>query len=92
MRAPTTERRATEVAAQHAEGVAGLDRGIERLKEAIAENERLLRRPQPAAWDVIERHPAPTKREWPAWAERALDWALALALGIGLGWLAAQRF
>lgn len=90
MSAPTTERRATEVAAKHAEGVAGLDRSIDRVREAIAANERLLRRPA-ADWQ-IERHPAPTKREWPTWAERVCDWALALALGIGLGWLAAQGF
>ena len=90
MSAPTTERRATEVAAQHAEGVAGLDRSIERLREQIAVNERLMRRPIVAY--QVERYPAPTKREWPAWAERMCDWALALALGIGLGWLAAQGF
>ena len=92
MTAPVIERRATEVAALHAEGVEGLDRSIASLKAAIAANERLLRRPQPVAWDVIERHPAQVKREWPAWAERALDWALALAIGIGLGWAAAQGF
>ena len=91
MSTPTTERRATEVAALHAEGVAGLDRSIARLREQLAENERVLLRGQKGdVW--IERHPAPTKREWPAWAERVRDWALALALGIGLGWLAAKGF
>ena len=89
MSAPTTAS-AAEVAAKHADGVAGLDRSIAALRQQIAENERLLRRPM-TAWHV-ERHPMPAKREWPAWAERAADWAIALAFGIGLGWLAAQGF
>ena len=92
MSTPTTERRATEVAALHAEGVAGLDRAIERVRQAIEDTERAKRGPLPRVTEVIERHPAPTKREWPAWAERVCDWALALALGIGLGWLAAKGF
>lgn len=84
------ERRATEVAAGHAEGVAGLDRCIARLKEDIARREALLRRPTVS--HIVERHPAPTKREWPAWAHRAADWLAAFGLGFMLAWLAGQGF
>lgn len=94
MTAPTTEqrpeRRATEVAAAHADGVAGIDRCITRLKEDIARREALLRRPTVA--HVIERHPAPTKRELPAWVETALNWITALCLGLWLGYLAGKGF
>lgn len=90
MNAPTTERRATEVATKHAAGVAGLDRCAASLREAIAANERLLRR-TPAA-QVIERHPMPTRRPMPAWVEQTLNWATAIALGVIVGYMAGAGF
>lgn len=63
--APTTERRATEVAALHADGVAGIDRVLEATR---ADAQRLAayiqRTNNPAGWDddVIVIEPATQRR------------------------------
>ncbi len=81
---------ATAAAAGHAEGVAGIDRCITRLKEDFARREALLRRPTVA--HVIERHPVDVRKPVPAWLWRVGDWLLAFALGFGLAYSAAQGF
>lgn len=85
-------RRATDIAAQHAAGVDGLDRAIASLREVIAANERAMRRPAVPAAAIVDRHPLNTRRPLPAWAGTLLNWAAAAALGLVVGYMAGAGF